>query len=122
MRGKKITGFFLTFAVLLSNLSLALAGQAGTTLRGAVTLENSGTPVHNVTVTILQLRRSVDTDESGKYEFTNLPAGTYDVSAHLHRIPDVVRTVRLAAGGTETLDFVMRITGVKEEVTVTASG
>src|SRR5687767_13347129 len=103
MGGKRAIHFILTVAFLWSSYSPALAGQGGATLRGTVTLENSGTPVHNVTVTILQLRRSVDTDENGKYEFTNLPAGTYDVSAHLHRVPDVVRPVRLAAGAGETL-------------------
>ena len=122
MRGTRVTGFILTFAFLLGSFSPAVAGQAAGTLRGTVTLENGGTPVHNVTVTILQLRRSVDTDENGKYEFTNVPAGTYDVSAHLHRVPDVVRPIRLAAGAAETLDFALRISGVKEEVTVTASG
>ena len=61
-------------------------------LRGTVTLGDSGKPVHNVLITILQLKRTVDTDDDGKYEFQNVPAGKYDVVAHLDRVPDIVRT------------------------------
>jgi iron complex outermembrane receptor protein len=120
-RSKLISGFLLS-VFWFSSLSVAFAVQARATLRGKVTLGDNGTPVHNVTVTILQLRRTVETDDNGIYEFQNIPVGSYEVSAHLDRVPDVVQSVKLNAGVTETLDFQLRLTGVKEQITVTASG
>jgi iron complex outermembrane recepter protein len=109
-----------TFIILFS---LHAFGQtAGTaTLRGKVTLGENGKPVHNALITILQLKRTVDTDDNGNYEFQGLPPGKYDVVAHLDRVPDIVRTADLTTGAA-TLDFQIEITGVREEVTVTATG
>ena len=103
------------------NLS-ALAQSSGTaTLRGTVTLGNSGQPVHNVMITVLQLKRTVTTDDNGHYEFTGLPRGKYEVVAQLDRVPDVVRTADLTAG-MATLDFQIELSGLREEVTITATG
>jgi iron complex outermembrane receptor protein len=73
-------------------------------------------------VTILQLKRTVGTNEQGQYEFQNVPTGRYNVVAHLDRVPDVVRTVELTAGTTATLDFQVQLGGLEEQVTVTATG
>jgi iron complex outermembrane receptor protein len=96
--------------------------QSMATLNGTVTLGENGKPIHNVLVTILQLKRTVGTDENGKYTFPNLPAGRYDVVAHLDRVPDSVQSVEIAANGSATLDFRIELSGVSEQVTVTATG
>src|SRR5688572_18567847 len=83
----------------LTTLSASALGQSTATLRGTVTLGESGKPVHNTLITILQLKRTVGTDESGKYEFPAVPPGRYDVLAHLDRVPDIVQSVDLTAGG-----------------------
>jgi iron complex outermembrane receptor protein len=114
-----------TSFIFISLISFSAFGQATTTgtgtLRGTVTLGDSGKPIHNAIITILQLKRSVDTDNNGNYEFTNLPPGKYDVVAHLDRVPDIVRTADVA-NGEATIDFKFELTGVREEVTVTATG
>src|ERR1051325_5511302 len=120
-RSKLISGFLL-FALVLSGVPLAFAGQGGATLQGKVVFEDKGTPIHGVTVTILQLRRSVETDDNGAYEFRDVPPGTYDVVTHMDRVPDLAQNIKLSAGVTQTLDFQLRLTGVKEQITVTASG
>ncbi len=122
--GTASTAVFRSAVILIVALlfSSAALGQAGTTLRGTVTLGESGKPIHNVLVTVLQLKRTVGTDEKGNYEFQNLPPGRYDVVAHLDRVPDIVRTVEIAAGLTTTLDFRVELGGLREEVTVTATG
>ena len=107
--------------IILSLISFPALGQSTGTLRGTVTLGDSGKPVHNVLITILQLKRTVDTDDDGKYEFPNVPPGRYDVVAHLDRVPDIVRTVDFT-GGDATVDFQIELTGVREQVTVTATG
>ena len=112
----------LIFISLISFSTLGQAPVAGTaTLSGTVTLGDSGKPIHNAIITILQLKRSVDTDDNGRYEFTNLPPGKYDVVAHLDRVPDIVRTADLTSGEA-TIDFKFELTGVREEVTITATG
>lgn len=96
---------------------------AGTaTLRGTVTLGDSGKPIHNVLITVLQLKRTVGTDESGNYEIPNLPPGRYEVLAHLDRVPDMVQSVEVKAGEFSTVDFKVQLSGLQEQVTVTASG
>lgn len=110
-------------AALMILLTLNVAGfaQTNSSLRGTITLGSSGKPIHNVLVTILQLKRTVSTDENGKYEFSNLPPGKYDVLAHLDRVPDVVQTVAVGPGE-NTLDFQIQLSGIQEQVTVTATG
>ena len=102
--------------------SSAAMGQAGPSLKGRVTLGESGQPIHNVLITIRQLKRTVGTDEQGNYEFQNLPPGRYEVVAHLDRVPDIVRSTEITSGQTTTLDFRVELGGLREEVTVTATG
>lgn len=120
-RRRSISGILIGVLLLCGNLSVAFAQSSGT-LRGTVTLEGSGTPIHNVIITITQLKQSVETDENGAYEFKNVPPGTYDVVAELDRVPNVVQRVAVTSGGAATADFQIRLTTRREEVTVTASG
>jgi iron complex outermembrane receptor protein len=113
------------FALGLALFSLICSpafGQATATLKGKVTLGESGKPIHNVLITLLQLKRTVGTDDDGNYEFQNLPPGHYDVLAHLDRVPDIVQSADVAIGVTTTLDFRVQLSGVEEQVTVTATG
>lgn len=111
------------FFVVLFPAVAARAQQTGAgTLSGTVTLGDTGSPVHGATVTILQLRQSALTDDAGNYEFQNVPAGTYDVTAHLDRATDVLQRVTVSGSGAVRQDFQIQLTGVRETVTVTASG
>ena len=115
-------GFFALSLCLLCGLAAVTQAQSGGTLRGKVTLANNGDPVHNVKVTIIQLRRSTETNDDGSYEFQNVPPGRYDVSAHLERTPDILAKAEIASGQTVTADFEIRLEAVREQVTVTATG
>jgi iron complex outermembrane recepter protein len=113
--------FALSFCLLLSLYVSGLA-QSNGTLRGTVTIGGAEKPAHNVRVTITQLRRSVETDEKGAYEFQNVLPGRYDVTAHLDMAPDVVKAVQVTAGNPTTVDFQIELSAVREQVTVTATG
>src|SRR5687768_2266647 len=96
--------------------SLHTLGQSSTTagtgtLRGTVTLGGTGKPIHNALITILQLKRTVGTDSEGKYQIEGVPAGRYDIVAHLDRVPDIVRTTNLTTGE-NTVNFQFELTGV----------
>ncbi|PYV08944.1 MAG: hypothetical protein DMG07_24360, partial [Acidobacteria bacterium] len=108
-------------AVLPPRLAPAQTGATGT-VRGVVTLEDTGKPVHGVSVTILQLRLSTMTGDDGTYEFKDVPAGIYDIAAHLDRVPDAVNTVPVTAGTAVEVPFQLRLRAVGIQVTVTANG
>lgn len=107
--------------ILCGSHSLMLA-QAGANLRGMVTLESQKTPVHGVSVLIVQLGESTLTDSEGVFEFSNLDPGSYTVVVHLHGLSDKQQTVHLKAGETATLNFRVGLNPIKDEITVTASG
>jgi iron complex outermembrane receptor protein len=113
------SALILIFAVLVCSQA---SGQTTPSLKGTVTLGESGQPIHNVLITVLQLKRTVGTDEQGHYEFPSLPPGDYDVIAHLDRVPDMIQRVKVSPEATSTLDFRVELGGLQEEVTVTATG
>ena len=112
----------LVWVLFLNGVPAIGFAQSTGTLRGKVTLETTGNPIHNVIITISRLNRSTETDDNGVYELQNIPPGTYEIIAHLDRVPDVVETVTVTAGGTTTADIQIRLTTRREEVTVTATG
>jgi len=129
MRIKKLAAglFAVVYLLCLAPASFARQQQSDRgTLRGVVSYEINGEPLPGVSVQIVQLRRTVETGDDGAYMFTNVPPGTYTVTTHREGIPDVARSVTITAGddssATTTLDFALRLTGLREQVTVTASG
>jgi len=102
--------------------AMSVRGQQAGALRGVVTMEANGLPLHNATILVVQLGRSVETDLEGRYEIRDIPPGTYDLVAHLHALTDQRRTVRVAAGATVIEDFQLSLSVLRESITVTASG
>jgi iron complex outermembrane recepter protein len=109
------------YAAFLLAATSSLSQDAGA-LRGLVTVEPGGSPVEHATVLIVQLRRSAVTNAEGRYEFTDLPPGTYDVLAHLHPLTDERRQVVIQAGQAAALDIHLGLAPVHEHITITASG
>jgi iron complex outermembrane receptor protein len=102
-------------------LHVAIAVQAAG-LKGRVTMDRTGDPVHRVTVRVVQLGMTIETDQEGFYEFDSLPPGAYDVVAHMHPFSDDRKRVEVAAKGQATLDFQLKLSPIHESITVTASG
>lgn len=100
----------------------AAAAAQTATVRGSVTSQVNGEPVAGATVQITQNRRSVETNDQGGYEFTQLEPGRYTLVTHADGYTDQVRTITLAAGEALTSNFAISLTAIREEVTVTASG
>ncbi|CAN5612683.1 TonB-dependent receptor [soil metagenome] len=111
---------FLMVAALLSFSGIAFA-QTGGTIRGTVISDINNAPVSGVSVRITQLRRNVETDQNGAYEFTGVPDGNYTLITHIEGFSDRAQSVRVA-GGAATADFRISLAALTEEVTVTASG
>ncbi len=100
-------------------ISFPALAQSGT-LKGRVTIAGQDTPVHNAIVVITQLKRTAQTDEQGRYEFKDVPAGTYTLIAQLDRLPDA--TQRVEVKGDTSADIAIKLTGIRDQVTVSATG
>ena len=111
-------------AILLSLVVVTVAQSNSTRghLSGMVTAQPSGSPARNALITLAELKRSVLTDEKGRYEIAGIPPGKYQVIAHLDRVADVVRSVEIVSGASQTLDFELTLAAMSEQVTVTATG
>jgi iron complex outermembrane receptor protein len=78
--------------------------------------------MHAARVILSPLGRSVDTDEEGKYEFRDVPPGSYALIARSPALSDDRKAVQVTAGAEQTVDFTLRLATVRESVTVTATG
>src|SRR5207253_235709 len=110
--------------VILSILFLSITAIAETpagTIHGHVRINPSDMAARNAVVTIVELKKSVLTDENGAFEFKAIPAGKYQMFAHLDRVPDFIKIVEVT-GDDQSVDFELSLTPVSEQVTVTATG
>jgi iron complex outermembrane receptor protein len=115
-----ILSFSICLVVL--GLSACATAQAGGKISGKVAFGDGLKPLSGASVTIVPIGRSAVADENGKYEFSGIPAGRYTVIAHFAGFQDAAKSLVLAPGGNEVVDFLMQLTGVKEQVTITATG
>ena len=113
---------YLFLFILFSTTSLGVFAQTGATISGKVTYTENQTPLHNVAVQIVQLKRTVETDDDGIYRFENVPPGRYTILAHNDGFIDSAKTLVLVANANATADFALAITGATAQVTVTANG
>jgi hypothetical protein len=82
MRGLKL-GFVALLILLLPSVALA-AGEVNGRLTGVVTEAQTGSPVPGASVTVSSRAliggpKTISTSDDGRYEFVELPPGTYDV-------------------------------------------
>jgi iron complex outermembrane receptor protein len=92
------------------------------TVRGKVILAEKGTAIHHTSVVLVPLGKSAETNEDGVFVIENVPPGTYGVIAHMHALSDERRDVTVEAGREAVVDFELRLSPVREAVTVTATG
>ena len=119
----KLGIFFLTF--LLFSCVSALAQQTLGGITGTVT-DKSGSVLPDTTVTIVgdqtKLTRSLKTNESGAYDFVNLPIGTYTVTvAHDGFQSERLPTILVQANRTATLNVSMKVGQVGTTIDVEAA-
>ena len=77
-------------------LALAVPAQNSGSVRGTVTSSINGSALHGATIEIKNLRRSVQTDDQGTYQFADVPAGTHTLVVHIEGFSDQTRTVTVA--------------------------
>ncbi|MGH9630381.1 MAG: TonB-dependent receptor, partial [Bryobacteraceae bacterium] len=112
----------LTLALCLPPLTLGQSAGTTGTIKGTVTLEADNSPLHQATVFLSPIGRSVHTEDDGSYAFTDLPPGTYTVNAQMNALAAQKQTVTITGGATVEANFALRFAALRQEVTVTASG
>jgi iron complex outermembrane receptor protein len=110
------------YLLFITRLALPLAAQTTGVVRGLVRMDATSEPVHGATIAIVQLRRTVESNDEGVYEFRNVPPGAYDLTIHMDAFSDERQRVLVAAGETVTADFRLKLSVVRQQITVTASG
>lgn len=113
-------------ALLVSTLAMrvpALAqGETTSAIVGSVT-DPSGAALPGATVTATNvengLKRSVKTDDSGRFSFPQLKPGTYSIKAEADRFEaQRYNTVSAALGQKQTVDFKLNIASAAESILV----
>ncbi|MDE0106340.1 MAG: TonB-dependent receptor [Bryobacterales bacterium] len=96
--------------------------QSTGTLSGTVSMKETGSPMHGANVLIVELGRSILSDDDGGFTFARVPPGTYHVVAHLdHLFTEAAKTVAVESGGEASVDFLLALAAERYEITVTAS-
>ena len=109
-------------AVAVATLAVVSPMRAQETgvVQGTVTLVENGGLVDGAVILLLGTGAFTFT-ENGAFEFTNVPFGSYQITAERERLTAASRTVTVLAGETATVDFELSLSPVREEVTVTAA-
>ena len=116
-----IAASFAAAATLAAGATTTVLAQEAGAVRGAVTLEENGGPVHGAVVLVVGSGAFALTDEEGMFEIDNVPAGSYEVLAQREHLTAGRQMMTVEPGATATLDFVLGLSPVHEDVTVTAS-
>ena len=111
----------VVLALLLGTSPPPLFAQDTGALRGTVTLRGGEGPVHGAIVLVIGPGRLATTDEQGRFEIDGLQPGPYEVLAQREHLTAARQNAAVVGGATVTLDFVLELSPVHEEVTVTAS-
>ena len=89
-------------------------------VHGTVTLQEFDT-VQGAVVLVVGTGRFALSDERGGFVIDGVPAGTYEVLAQREHMTAGRQTVNVDPGGESTVDFVLGLSPIREDVTVTAS-
>ena len=96
--------------------------QSGGTVNGRVTFGDDNSNLHHVSVQIVELRRSTFTDDNGAFSFAGVAPGRYTLLVHQEGFADQRQKVTVESGSVINVDFQLVLTGIREDVTVTATG
>ncbi len=113
----------LTLVVLVTCTTLSAQRTSGV-IGGRVADQREGLIARASVVLVqseTQLRRESRTDDQGRYRFSGLPSGTYEVRATVSGFKTGVKTGLILTVAQELVaDFVLEVGGVTDEVTVVA--
>ena len=118
--------YFYLLAVLLfaAVAQFSQAQSITATIRGSAT-DSSGAVLPGATITVKQVEtgfvRTVKTSNTGSYEVSNLPPGSYEIAAELAGFKQFVRKgITLSTGQDSVIAVAMEVGEITQQVVVTA--
>lgn len=100
----------------------ALQGQVEPGTIEGIVIRADGTPVEHASVLITSTGQTAETDQDGRYRITRLAPGTYELFAYASTLTSTLQVAEVRSGETTRQDFVLLLTPIRENVTVSASG
>jgi len=115
--------YFVLLLWIITATTFNISAQTNTGRISGTITDQAGAVVPNATVTVSDPTRSFSrtttTDENGFFTVTNLPVGTYSVSAEIQNFKKAVQTGNvLNADGRLTVDFILETGSLTEVVQV----
>src|ERR1700674_1143453 len=116
----------LVFTAFVMRIPTMAQGETTSAIVGSVT-DPTGAAIPGATVTVTNvengLKRSVNTDDAGRFSFPQLKPGTYSVKAEADRFETQQNnTVSAGLGQTQTVDFKLNIASASESILVQEQG
>src|SRR5712664_1435450 len=105
-------------AILLMALTVSAQERKGI-VSGTVKDEAKG-PLASALIELQPLGRKVASDDQGQFRMTDVPAGEYTVTASYVGFATFTTTVKVDAGQTVTVDALLKVASVNDQVMVTA--
>ena len=119
---RRIASFFAAAMIAaVSGTPLQAAQADAGSVSGSVTLEENGDFVSGTVILVVGAGAFALSDGQGRFRIDDVPAGEYEIVAQRDHLTAGRQTVLVEPGRTATVDFVLRLSPVREEVTVTAS-
>ena len=115
-----VTGVLAAASLAVLTVAPVLAQETGT-VRGTVTLQEYGVSVHGAVVLVVGSGRFALTDDRGRFAIDGVPAGSYEVLVQREHLTARRQRVNVDPGQAATVDFVLGLSPVHADVTVTAS-
>ena len=113
----------IVFIAVILFAANALAFSQNGSLRGTITSQTNGQPLHGVLVELKPSNQTATTDDDGVYQFKSVQPGRYTIITHLEGFAEAKQNVTVGGDASAiTADFQLQLAGVRENVTVTASG
>ena len=121
MRTRFIPAVGAALSVIMASVAFAQTGTG--VIAGRVLDRQSQQPLVSAQVRIVGTQRGTQTDQTGAYRITGVPAGTISVVAQRIGYGQQQRTIVISSGGTATEDFALAISATQlDQVVVTATG
>src|ERR1700742_2575097 len=124
---KRVILFGFTLGMLLGNLGVHQSawGQQITAAITGTVVDASGAALNGATVTVTDVDRGTiydtKTNESGRFNFSQVPIGTYDAKVEASGFETIVQShLTLVLNQTARLDFKMKVGAVTNTVQVTS--